>query len=104
MTVLQAHFRGRRGARKGFVRVAAVVCLMLLALLFVAQVVHLHPTQSDADHCQLCIVMHTLVPVAQSATAVIVVQLGASAPQLEPEFTACQFLSRVFIRPPPASC
>jgi hypothetical protein len=49
-------------------------------------------------------VLHTLVPVAQSATAVVVVQLGTPAPQVEPSFTACQFLSRVFIRPPPPSC
>ena len=62
----------------------AVLCLVLLAMLAVAQVAHLHADQTDADHCQLCIVMHTLVPVAAAAAVIVIVQLGASAPQAEP--------------------
>ncbi len=85
-------------------RAVAVVCLMLLALLVVAQVVHLHPTQSDADHCQLCIVMHTLVPVAALIATVVLVQLGASAPQAAPVVVAHRRQIRLFIRPPPISC
>ncbi len=104
MTALPAHFSGRRGSRQGFLRVVAVVCLMLLALLVVAQVVHLHPTQSDADHCQLCIVMHSLVPVAALAAAVVLVQLEATVPRLTPVVVARQSQIRLFIRPPPVSC
>ena len=80
------------------------LCLVLLALLSVAQVAHLHSNPTDADHCQLCIVMHSLVPVIELAIAIVLVELGASAPQVEPTLTACQFLSPVYIRPPPASC
>ncbi|SPE20197.1 exported hypothetical protein [Candidatus Sulfotelmatomonas gaucii] len=104
MTSHQPHSRSRQGYRQNLTPVLVGLCLILLALLSVAQVGHLHSNPTDADHCQLCIVMHTLVPVAQLATAIIMVQLGASAPKVEPTLTACQFLSPIFIRPPPASC
>ena len=79
-------------------------CLVLLALLAVAQVAHLHPDQSDADHCQLCIVMHTLVPVAAAAAVIVIVQLGASTPLADPIVVAHKRQVRLFIRPPPTSC
>lgn len=82
----------------------AVLCLVLLAMLVVAQVTHLHSNDTDADHCQLCIVMHTVVPVAAAAAAIIIVQLGASTPQAEPVLIARQRQIRLFIRPPPVSC
>jgi hypothetical protein len=84
--------------------VVAIVCLVLLALLSVAQVAHLHSSDTDADHCQLCIVMHTLAPVAAAAAAIVMVQLGASAPQAEPIVIVLQRQLRLFIRPPPVSC
>ena len=73
-------------------------------MLAVAQVTHLHSSQSDADHCQLCIVMQTVVPVAAAAAAIIIVQLGASTPQADPIVIAHQRQIRLFIRPPPVSC
>lgn len=81
-----------------------MVCLVLLATLAVAQVTHLHSNDTDADHCQLCIVMHTVVPVSAAAAVVVIVQLGASTPQVEPIVVARQRQIRLFIRPPPASC
>lgn len=112
-------FRGKRSAPKGVPSRAgsrisscissslfpavAVLCLILLATLAVAQVAHLHPSQSDADHCQLCIAMHTVAPVATAAAIVIIVQLGASTPQAEPVVVARQRQIRLFIRPPPVS-
>ena len=100
----QAQFGTRQGGRQKLKPVLVGLCLILLALLSVAQVAHLHSNPTDADHCQLCIVMHSLVPVVQLAIAIVLVQLGDPAPQLEPTLTACQFLSTIFIRPPPASC
>ena len=82
----------------------AVLCLVLLAILAVAQVAHLHPSQTDADHCQLCIVMHTVVPTAIAAAVIVIVQLGASAPQADPIVIGRQRQIRLFIRPPPISC
>lgn len=94
---------GKRGPRPGFMPAVAVLCLVLLAMLAVAQVAHVHPDQTDADHCQLCIVMHTLAPVAAAAAVIVIVQLGASAPQAEPIVIAHKRQIRLFIRPPPVS-
>lgn len=81
----------------------AVLCLVLLAMLAVAQVAHVHPDETDTDHCQLCIVMHTVVPVAAAAAVIVIVQLGASTPLAEPVIIARQRQIRLFIRPPPVS-
>jgi len=70
-----AHLRAQRGSGYAFRLVVVGVCLVLLSLLAVAQVTHLHPNQSDADHCQLCIVMHTLTPAAVLAATIVLVQL-----------------------------
>jgi len=105
---LKTILRGKRGAQSGsltgILPAVAILCLVLLAMLAVAQVAHLHPNQSDADHCQLCIVMHTVVPVAAAAAVIIIVQLGASTPPAEPIVIARQRQIRLFIRPPPVSC
>ncbi len=94
---------GKRGVWPGFMPAVAVLCLVLLAMLAVAQVAHLHPNQTDADHCQLCIVMHTVVPAAMAAALIVIVQLGTSAPQADPIVIAHQRQVRLFIRPPPVS-
>lgn len=104
MSGFKAQFRSKRGASRGFFPAVAVVCVVLLALLVVAQVAHLHSNESDADHCPLCIVMHSAAPVAVAALAVVLVQLGTSTPQAEPIFVVRQRQSRLFIRPPPVSC
>ena len=82
----------------------ALVCLVLLALLAVVQVAHLHSNESDADHCLLCVVMHTAAPVAVAAAVVVLVQVGSSLPQVEPAPVYRRRQSRLFIRPPPAGC
>jgi hypothetical protein len=80
------------------------LCLVLLAMLAVAQVAHLHANETDADHCQLCIVMHTAVPTVAAAAVIVIVQLGALAPVAEPVFILRKKQIRLFIRPPPVSC
>ena len=93
----------RSGKRGGFLPVVATVCLILLALLAVAQVAHLHSNPDDADHCQLCMVMHTVVPTATAAVAIIFVRLGVSTLEAEPILVARRPQIRFFIRPPPVS-
>ena len=66
---------GKHGVWPGFMPAVAVLCLVLLAMLAVAQVAHLHPNQTDADHCQLCIVMHTVVPAAMAAGVFVMLVL-----------------------------
>jgi hypothetical protein len=104
LTGLKTIFRGKRGSGTGFFPAVAVLCLVLLATLAVAQVAHIHSSESDADHCQLCIVMHTVAPVAAAAAVIVIVQLGASTPQADPVLIARRPQIRLFIRPPPASC
>lgn len=104
MTEFKAYSCWNRVAVARLLPAVAVVCLVLLALLAVAQVAHLHANDSDADHCQLCIVMHTLAPVAVAAAVIVMVQLGTSALPAEPITVIRQRYSRLFIRPPPVSC
>ena len=80
------------------------MCLALLALLTVVQVAHMHTLESDADHCPLCIVMHTAAPVAVTAAVVVLVQIQASAPVFEPLAVVRHRHPKLFTRPPPASC
>ena len=98
---LRTQWFGKRGV--GFLPVVATVCLILVALLAVAQVAHLHSNPTDADHCQLCIVMHTVAPTATTVVAILLVRLGASAPVPEPILVARRPQFRLFSRPPPVS-
>jgi hypothetical protein len=77
------------------------MCLVLLALLAVAQVAHTHPLVSDADHCPLCIVMHAVAPVAVAATVILLVPVGTPAPTLEPRAILRHWHPTLFTRPPP---
>jgi len=95
---VQQH-RNRRAPRT-FVA-ATVVCLVLLALLAVVQVAHVHPLQTDADHCPLCIAMHAATPVAVAAAIVILIQVGTPVPVLEPRAVLRHWHPILFTRPPP---
>ena len=98
----ERHDRRRRSPRS--FAVATVVCLVLLALLAVVQVAHVHPLMSDADHCPLCIVMHTVAPVSVAAAVIILVQVGMPAPVLEARASIRPWSPTLFTRPPPSSC
>ena len=50
-----------RGARPRAYAAVVVLCLALLALLAFVQVAHVHSVDTDADHCPLCMVLHTTV-------------------------------------------
>jgi len=82
----------------------AVVCLVLLTLLTVAQVAHAHSLQSDADHCQLCVVLHSAAPVAVAAAVVVLVRLSCSAPVFEPIAVLRHRHPKLYTRPPPVGC
>jgi hypothetical protein len=82
----------------------ALLCLALLALLTVAQVAHEHAVTSDADHCPLCIMMHTAAPVAAATPTITLVQVDAAAPVLEVSELSRYWHPQLFIRPPPPGC
>lgn len=81
--------------------IATLVCLILLALLAVIQVTHLHTSDRDADHCPLCIVMHSAAPVTVAAIVVVIVQLGVLTAPVEARVAVRYWNPKLFTRPPP---
>jgi hypothetical protein len=82
-----------------------VVCLALLVLLAVAQVVHVHTVDSDADHCPLCIAMLSVAPFVVMAAAVLLVRIDSPAPGWQEIFTIGRYWHpSLFTRPPPVDC
>jgi hypothetical protein len=85
--------------------VAAVLCLALVVLLAVAQVTHVHASASDADHCPLCVAMHSVVPLVMMLVAVLLVWVGNPVPVLlEVRMIVRYWHPTLFTRPPPAGC
>ena len=101
MTGFQTFLSGNGRAKPGALRVVTLVCLVLLALMAVVQVVHVHQVDSDADHCPLCIVMHTAAPVAVTAAVVVLVQIERPAPVFEARAGTRYWHPQLFTRPPP---
>lgn len=109
MTGIKTIFRGKRGAQRrmssGFLPAVAMVCLVLLAMLVVAQVTHVHAVASDADHCQLCTAMHSVVPFVVYVAGVLLVRIGTAALTPREVRRICRnWHPTLFSRPPPAGC
>jgi hypothetical protein len=86
-------------------RVAIAVCLVLLLLLAVVHVAFAHSVDTDADHCSLCIAMHSVVPFLVMIVAVLLVRIGTAAPVLIESCTIIRYWHpTLFNRPPPAGC
>ncbi len=103
MTTFQPQFRRENRAKSGALPVVAVLCLVLLALLAVVQVAHIHATETAADHCPLCISMHSAAPVEASATAVVLVQIGTPTPVVPVRAAIRNWYPKLFTRPPPSA-
>ncbi|HEY3706254.1 MAG TPA: hypothetical protein VGL22_14420 [Terracidiphilus sp.] len=96
---------GRNHRRlRGFAIATAVLCLILLALLSLVQVAHVHSTATDADHCQLCIVLHAAAPSVAAIALIVLVQFGSSLPALQTSTIIRPWHPTLFTRPPPAGC
>ena len=102
MTGLQADFRRVSHRKPRAFGAAAFLCLALLALLAVVQVAHMHPLDRDADHCSLCIAMHSAAPVAVMAAAVVLVRMGSPAPVVEARVVVRHWHPKLYTRPPPS--
>lgn len=100
-TQIQMRTCGTRRDRPRLFLGVALVCLALLALLSVAQVAHTHQGVNDADHCPLCIVMHTAAPVAATAALIALVQMASALPFLEVHGVTRNWHPQLFTRPPP---
>jgi hypothetical protein len=84
--------------------VITVVCLLLLALLTVVQVAHVHPLDTDADHCPLCILLHSAAPLAVAAAIIVMVQIETRTPVYEARAVTRYWHPQLFTRPPPIGC
>lgn len=101
MIGLQSNFRGIGRRKPRAFGAASFLCLALMALLAVVQVAHLHPLDRDADHCSLCITMHSAAPVAVMAAAVVLVRIGSPAPVAEARAAVRHWYPQLYTRPPP---
>lgn len=104
MTGLQAQIRSDGRRKPGTTLAVTAVCLFLMALLAVVQVVHRHTLESDADHCPLCIVMHTAVPVTVAAPVVVLVPVEIPVPVYKARVAVRYWHPKLFTRPPPSGC
>lgn len=82
-------------------KLVIALCLVLLVFLAVAQVAHLHPLESNADHCPLCLALSTAVPIAVLITAMALIRLGNSPRPRALAPVVQRFHSRLYTRPPP---
>lgn len=92
----------RTGKRKPWaVRATSLVCLVLLALLTFVQAVHVHPVATDADHCPICVAMHSAAPVTVLAVVIVFVRISAPVPVPEVHSVVRPWHCTLFNRPPP---
>lgn len=102
MTGLHTWTRSDRGAKPKAQAAVIVLCLALLALLGFVQVAHVHSVDTDADHCSLCIVLHTTAaPVAAAVLVVVLVLFEAVAPVVAIRPPGILWKRQLYIRPPP---
>ncbi|HVZ82296.1 MAG TPA: hypothetical protein VG893_01385 [Terracidiphilus sp.] len=100
----KAHPSGTGHRRSRAFVAVAVVCLALLAFLSVAQVTHTHSVASDADHCQLCIVLHSVAPATATVASVALVLVARTVPSAEVRPLMRLWHPQLFTRPPPSNC
>lgn len=101
LTGLQPETHGESRRRAFAFGWAGSVCLALLALLITVQVAHNHVTENDANHCSLCIAMHSAAPVAVVIAAIVMIWMGSSEPLAEARAVVRYWNPKLFTRPPP---
>lgn len=105
MISIRAHSGSYLRPRPSALRVAIAVCLVLLILLAVVHVAFAHSVDTDADHCPLCIVMHSVAPFLVLMVAVLLARIETVAPaSLEIRNIVRYWHPILFTRPPPACC
>lgn len=78
-----------------------LVCLALVAVLTVAEVAHVHANASDADHCPLCVALHSAVPTVTGVAAITLVKVEVATPVFELRAVTRYWHPQLFTRPPP---
>lgn len=102
MTAIRTQIGRNLRSGPSTLKVVAIVCLVLLAMLTVVQVTHVHAIGTDADHCQLCIVIHSVVPLLVMVSALLLVKMGLAAPVVATVRPIVRYWHPIlFTRPPP---
>ena len=105
LTAILTHLRSERGPKPNALRLAIVVCLVLLIMLASVHAADAHSAARDIDRCPLCIMMHSLAPFAALSATVVLIRIGTQAPKLYEVCTTVRYWSpKLFTRPPPAGC
>lgn len=93
----------RTGERKPWaVRATMLVCVLLLTLVTFVQVAHVHPANTDADQCPICVVMHSAAPVAAVAVALLFASGSSPVPVPVVHSVVRRWHCTLFNRPPPS--
>lgn len=98
---LYRHTRRTDQRRPWAMRATTLVCLLLLTLVTFVQVAHVHPAATDADHCPICVVMHSAAPVAAVAAAVVFTTGSTPVPVPVVHTVVRPWHCTLFNRPPP---
>jgi len=69
---LQSLWQQSGKSRWGWARMAIIACALLLVAVSTVQVAHAHPITKAPEHCQLCLQLHSALPVSATSTAVYV--------------------------------
>ena len=101
MRLFQGQRAYRPSTRPGVSGWIVLLCVVLLALLAMAQVAHVHLTEVNPSHCPICMLLQTAAPAASAAAAIVLVLLGARLPHYERVAVRSVHRSRLYIRPPP---
>jgi hypothetical protein len=82
-------------------RSTALICVLLLALLTFVQVTHVHPAATDADHCPICVAMHSAAPVTVFVVAIAFTRISVPVPVPVVHSVVRRWHYTLFNRPPP---
>jgi hypothetical protein len=105
LTAILAKDRNDHRPRSRTLRMAIAVCLVVVVLLAMVHAADGHSDVSSADHCPICLVMHSVVPFLIIAVVMALIRIGTRAPELLEIWPVIRYWHpNLFTRPPPASC
>ena len=93
--------RSHAASRQRAIAACAVLCLALVVLVSFVQVAHIHASASDQDHCPVCIVLHSAVPIAAAAAVLLLMQVTERTLVFEQRAIPLLWKTQRFTRPPP---
>jgi len=87
--------------RRGVTRVLAILCVCLMMFAATAQVAHSHSAAPGTDHCQICIAIHSPLPVGSAVTQLILHFAGNPVSAAAPAIPCLEGTELLSDRAPP---